>query len=510
MTRITRYGRKVKTTFISTMFAACIAIVIGIPFVSKNMFNNDVGYYSISIRGTHVGAANTEEEVNVALANARLQLSQQLDDYIYMDCDVQIDKENRAIASRMSEKQLESSIYSQLFDCILDVEKQLAYTVRIDDYTVNLSSKQDVEELFSKLIQPYNRADEFEPVIKSSSAADGTYIVSIDKNEETTVQDTQIVASFFEDSTGSNGESKKTPDEIQSIGFAQNVSVNAVYADKVEVSTVQEAYDTITKVNDTNVYYIAKEGDTLESIAKDNNITVEDLLKLNTKLKEDSVIVPGDELVITVPESDITVVTTKQLSYEEDYNAEPEYLDDNNNYRGTNYILDEGTTGHHSVVATVTYENGKEVARQITSENITVESKPAKIAVGTLTPPTYIKPVSGGTFSSGYGSRWGTTHYGVDWSCNQGTLVKASRDGVVTRAGWYSAYGYCVDIQHEDGSMTRYGHNSKVTVTVGQQVKQGEEIALSGNTGDSTGPHVHFEIWIDGRRVNPLDYVNKN
>ena len=62
MTRITRYGRKVKTTFISTMFAACIAIVIGIPFVSKNMFNNDVGYYSISIRGTHVGAANTEEE----------------------------------------------------------------------------------------------------------------------------------------------------------------------------------------------------------------------------------------------------------------------------------------------------------------------------------------------------------------------------------------------------------------------------------------------------------------
>ena len=55
-----------------------------------------------------------------------------------------------------------------------------------------------------------------------------------------------------------------------------------------------------------------------------------------------------------------------------------------------------------------------------------------------------------------------------------------------------------------------YGHNSKVTVTVGQQVKQGEEIALSGNTGDSTGPHVHFEIWIDGRRVNPLDYVNKN
>ena len=139
MTRITRYGRKIRTTFISTMFAACLAVVIGIPFVSKKMLNNEVGYYSITIHGAQVGAANTEEEVNVALANARLQLSQQLDGYVYMDCDVKINKESRAIARRMSEEQLEGSIYSQLFDCILDVEKQLAYTVRIGDNTFSLS-----------------------------------------------------------------------------------------------------------------------------------------------------------------------------------------------------------------------------------------------------------------------------------------------------------------------------------------------------------------------------------
>ncbi len=510
MTRITRYGRRIKTTFITTMFAACLAIVIGIPFVSKNMLNNDVGYYSITIHGTRVGAANTEEEVNVALAGARLQLSQQLNDYVYMDCDVQIDKENRAIAPRMSEKQLESSIYSQLFDCIVDVEKQLAYTVRIGDYTVSLASKQDVEELFTRIIQPYNRAGGFEPVIKSGSSADGTYVVEIEKNEETSVQDTQIVASFFEDSTGTNGENKKTPDEIQDISFVQDISVNEVYADKVQVSSVQDAYDAITKENATNTYYIVEAGDTLSQIAKDNNMSLDDLLKLNSKYKEESVIVPGDELVITVPRSEITVVTTKKISYEEDYKAEPEYLDDNNNYRGTNYVLDEGTTGHRSVEATVTYENDKEVNRQIISENVTSESKPAKIAVGTLTQPTYIKPVNGGTFSSGYGMREGIMHYGVDWSCSTGMTVKASRDGVVTRAGWYSDYGYCVDIQHEDGSMTRYGHNSEVSVKVGQHVKQGEQIALSGNTGNSSGPHVHFEIWIDGRRVNPLDYVNKN
>lgn len=209
-------------------------------------------------------------------------------------------------------------------------------------------------------------------------------MVAIEKNEETTVQDTQIVASFFEDSESSNGESKKTPDEIQAIGFAQDISVNAVYADKVELSTVQDAYNDITKESQTNTYYIVKEGDTLSQIAKDHDMSLDDLLKLNKDYDEDTVVVPGNELVITVPKSDITVITTKQLSYEEDYQAEPQYMDDNNNYRGTNYVLSEGTTGHRSVVATVTYENGKEVDRQITKENVTVESKPARIAVGTL------------------------------------------------------------------------------------------------------------------------------
>jgi murein DD-endopeptidase MepM/ murein hydrolase activator NlpD len=85
----------------------------------------------------------------------------------------------------------------------------------------------------------------------------------------------------------------------------------------------------------------------------------------------------------------------------------------------------------------------------------------------------------------------------------------ATADGVVTRAGWYSGYGYCVDIQHANGVTSRYGHLSSIKVSVGQTVSQYEVVALSGNTGNSTGPHVHFEIHINGTAVNPLNYVNK-
>jgi murein DD-endopeptidase MepM/ murein hydrolase activator NlpD len=101
-----------------------------------------------------------------------------------------------------------------------------------------------------------------------------------------------------------------------------------------------------------------------------------------------------------------------------------------------------------------------------------------------------------------------TNHRGVDWATPTGTAVVASSGGVVTRAGWSGGYGYVVFIDHPDGRQTRYGHLSRVLVRVGQVVSQREKIALSGNTGVSTGPHIHFEILINGQPVNPLRYLN--
>jgi murein DD-endopeptidase MepM/ murein hydrolase activator NlpD len=84
----------------------------------------------------------------------------------------------------------------------------------------------------------------------------------------------------------------------------------------------------------------------------------------------------------------------------------------------------------------------------------------------------------------------------------------ASSGGTVSSAGWSGGYGYQVLITHPDGSQTRYAHLSKVLVSAGQSVAQGQKIGLSGNTGISTGPHLHFEIILNGTPVNPLNYIN--
>ena len=110
-------------------------------------------------------------------------------------------------------------------------------------------------------------------------------------------------------------------------------------------------------------------------------------------------------------------------------------------------------------------------------------------------------------FTSGFGMRWGRMHKGTDFAASHGTPIYATADGVVTHADWQSGYGIMVKIQHEFGIETRYAHNSKVFVKKGQRVSRGQKIAAMGNTGRSTGTHLHYEIRVGGKAVNPMIYI---
>lgn len=99
-------------------------------------------------------------------------------------------------------------------------------------------------------------------------------------------------------------------------------------------------------------------------------------------------------------------------------------------------------------------------------------------------------------------------HEGTDLAGSMGTAVKSIGAGRVVRASWYGGYGNCVDIQHDNGVMTRYGHNSSVTVSVGDRVSAGDTIARLGSTGDSSGPHIHFEVHVGGSPVNPVPWMS--
>lgn len=123
-----------------------------------------------------------------------------------------------------------------------------------------------------------------------------------------------------------------------------------------------------------------------------------------------------------------------------------------------------------------------------------------------------IWPVTG-PISSYYGYRTSpggigsTFHEGVDIAGDYGTPISATAAGTVTKAGWVGGYGYLVEVRHADGIVTRYGHNSAVLVYEGQHVDQGSMIALMGSTGNSTGPHCHYEVRIHGEAVDPMYFL---
>ena len=118
----------------------------------------------------------------------------------------------------------------------------------------------------------------------------------------------------------------------------------------------------------------------------------------------------------------------------------------------------------------------------------------------------FIWPVHG-VLTSGYGWRWGRMHEGIDLAVPVGTPVVAAAAGTVIVAGWFGGYGNLVVVDHGNGVSTAYGHNTSVTVGVGQFVAQGQLVSYSGSTGHSTGPHVHFEVRVNGTAVDPLGYL---
>lgn len=192
---------------------------------------------------------------------------------------------------------------------------------------------------------------------------------------------------------------------------------------------------------------------------------------------------------------------------------------DNSLYKGAEKTIREGKKGEKRVKTLTLYQDGKKVSKETIDNKITKKAENEIVAVGTKKIPDEIKnneylwPLEAGAYcyiSSSFGSRSGRQHKGIDIIANRGTKILASNNGKVVRASNFESYGYCVDILHKDGTLTRYAHCSELLVKAGEYVAKGEVIAKVGSTGRSTANHLHFEVRKNGLSpVNPSKYVKK-
>jgi murein DD-endopeptidase MepM/ murein hydrolase activator NlpD len=441
-----------------------------------------------------------------------------------MDVNVETEGSERLFGAVDSRKEIVENMANVLENSTME-SRSKSYTVKVNETSVNLSSYDEVRGLLEQAIAPYDEEGQFQVSLELDDSRELNVLQAVINKK----QDDETEAVYIKTSAGIEAkldemfgdvEPAKTDfsdyDEgVVSIEFEQKIEVVEAYLLDEELMDLETAVNLVTKEQETQKIYKVVSGDTLSQICLANDIPMEELIAINDALESENTTIRVDqELIINVPEPELSIISKKQQVYTEDYEAEVEYVPNDDWYTTKTVTLQEPSAGRHKVAAVVEYKNGQEQGVEILKEEVYAEAVPKIVERGTQVPPTYIKPISGGTQSSGFGARSAPTkgastyHKGIDWATPTGTTVYASNAGTVSFAGWASGYGYAVFIEHADGKQTRYGHLSKVLVSAGQTVSQGQKIALSGNTGVSTGPHVHFEIRINGTAVNPLKYLN--
>lgn len=208
----------------------------------------------------------------------------------------------------------------------------------------------------------------------------------------------------------------------------------------------------------------------------------------------------------------VPVVCVANSSTHKEIPFETETQYDNGLYVGESVTVTHGQAGSSEIESETVYRNGELETVRVLSENVVATPVTQVIRVGTkykdVLKSGLFYPLSG-TLSSPFGERWGRMHEGIDIAVPIGTTVKAAECGVVVFAGNNGSYGKFVRVDHGNGVMTAYAHLDSISVSVGQAVNSDTEIAKSGNTGRSTGPHLHFEVVKNGTPLEPTNYLKK-
>ena len=529
MKRLTRYHKRIRFTRWKSHVLAVVFMMLLFPCF-QTLEQGDDNLFHIYVNDSLVGTLGDADRAETCFKEARSKAASTQDGLLLADVELRTEGQSVLIGELDSEYQVTEAMKQ----VILQSQKETlnkAYTVKINQYMVNLRS---IEEVYQLLEASLNRFDE-EKQYKPSLYFDNTREMAVLSAaavpaEEKEPEEVQIDVEEYFEGVGVQGvlyHAQETAEPTMekdfsdydlgliSMEFADTIEIVESYLKDSELKPLEEAVSEVTKDQEKEEIYEVQSGDTLSQIAEKCGLTLEDLIAINPSLEDErSIIRVEDELIISVPRPELSVNRQEQKYMEEDYEADIIYVDNDDWYTTQTKTLQEPSAGHRKVIAIVNYHNNDIVSVDIQKEEITYEAVPKIVERGTKIPPTYIKPISGGRLSSQFGRRNRPTkgassyHKGVDWAIPVGTAVYASSAGTVTKAGWGRGYGYVIYIKHADGRETRYGHLSKVLVSSGQTVKQGQKIALSGNTGVSTGPHLHFEILINGSQVNPFKYLN--
>lgn len=409
-----------------------------------------------------------------------------------------------------------SSYEANMIGVYLDRKNKITgYTLTIGSDSYIFETLEDIQDMLELVLdETIHTGYTFDVLAQTDSLeVDFTQLPPIEVN----VEDKQLVTAPLD---GSEASAEVTPmalndspiNAVYGFSFLESIEIGEYNKKTTAYASASEVAANLLRQDTAPRTYAIQSGDVPSLIAEAYGMTLTDLYNLNEGMKENaSRLQIGDEIIVEklIPKLSVVTETIEVRTEEIDY--ETEYVDDDTIYKGLKVATTEGVEGILEVTESVKTSN-KEVIEVIRIDEqklsepinaiVSVGTKPIPDvgSVGFLIHPSWYR------ITSYFGPRWGSHHNGIDFGVPYGTAIYAADGGTVTKAGWNGGYGILVEITHINGMVTRYAHNSSTAVSVGQEVGQGQLISYSGNTGNSTGPHMHFEVLVDGVFVNPFDY----
>ncbi|MGM7684043.1 peptidoglycan DD-metalloendopeptidase family protein [Cytobacillus sp. Hm23] len=305
---------------------------------------------------------------------------------------------------------------------------------------------------------------------------------------------------------------KEGESRIIDVSFDESVKVTKEDISPDNIITVDQGVSLLKKGTLAEKKYEIKQGDVLGSIANAHDLSTEELLKLNSDISEKTVLQIGQQLNVTQYEPYVHVLVKEEHYKRVVIPFKTETIEKDTMYKGDQKVNQEGQNGEKLENIIIVKDNGTQVEKTTIKEEVTKEPVNKIIFKGTKVVPsrgtgTLLWPASGGYVSSEMGQRWGKLHKGMDIARPSNYTIKAADNGVVEFAGWDGGYGNRIVINHNNGIKTTYSHLSSISVSVGQTIEKGRKIGVMGSTGNSTGTHLHFEVYKNGSVQNPRNFL---
>lgn len=344
-------------------------------------------------------------------------------------------------------------------------------------------------------------------------------VKSFDEGEKLIKEVNSDMATFFDGRSAITGKPEFFLKLVLRDGFTEpkviKENIKATSKDFIKAWTLtaqgEPVFAMLDKSGVNEVINLYKDGfkneKTVGEPAFDKQLVVEDLyVPRNLLMSEQAALdkIAGGTVAVVTIEND---VEAKEIPFE------VQQVSDDTLYKGKTVIAQNGVNGQKQVSEEIKKINGVEKERNVIEEKILTQPTVKIVKVGTKDLPkglgdgSFIKP-SVGTLSSRFGSRWGRQHKGIDIAGSYGTEIKAADEGKVIYSGWMEGFGNLIQIDHGNGYVTFYGHCSALTAKVGDVVGKGDVIAKMGNTGNSSGTHLHFEVRLNGKAIDPLKYLS--